>query len=118
MLEGPLRVNWGVQSAIQFKKKDDDNEGQTPETPKHWRKSYKLAINNGLNDADPEVCDQLLSSFPLLIMKLFLIKQIRKAITDTEMLSCVFRVLKFIHNILLLFVALSRAMMQLFGIDL
>jgi len=77
VLDGPLRVNWGVQSAIQFKKKDDDNEGQTPETPQHWRKSYKLAINNGLNDADPEVCDQFLSSFPLLVMKLFPIKQIR-----------------------------------------
>ena len=53
MLEGPLRVNWGVQSAIQFKKKDD--ESRTTVTPKHWRKSYKLAINYGLEGQELQV---------------------------------------------------------------
>lgn len=44
VLEGVLRVFWGVSRPIQLKPKDD-----TP-PPKSWRRSYSMAINNGLED--------------------------------------------------------------------
>ena len=44
VLEGVLRVFWGVSCPIQLKPKDD-----TPHS-KSWRRSYSMAIYNGLND--------------------------------------------------------------------
>ncbi len=44
VLEGVLRVFWGVSCPIQLKPKDD-----TP-PPKAWRRSYSMAIHNGLED--------------------------------------------------------------------
>ena len=46
VLEGPLRVYWHVACQIQLKPKDDS----APSTPKSVRRSYQMAIGNGLEE--------------------------------------------------------------------
>ena len=57
ILEGQLRVHWGVKSPIKLKDKDDVpvTYTRTPDTPKSWRRSYSMAIRNGLGEGFTKV---------------------------------------------------------------
>ena len=47
VLEGPLRVHWGVRKPIQLTEKD---ESPVPHDPREWRQSYCRAMANGLDE--------------------------------------------------------------------
>jgi hypothetical protein len=45
VLEGPLRIHWEVQSSIKLAEKDE-----SPVSKETWRRSYTIAMANGLDD--------------------------------------------------------------------
>ncbi|ELU08705.1 hypothetical protein CAPTEDRAFT_212368 [Capitella teleta] len=47
VLEGPLRVHWGVSKPIQLKEKDE----VAPKDSREWRQSYCRALANGLDES-------------------------------------------------------------------
>jgi hypothetical protein len=54
ILEGLLRVRWGVTKEIHLKRKDDI---PTKLSPRRCRKSYMLAMDNGLDEMLDEMFD-------------------------------------------------------------
>lgn len=49
VLDGMLRIHWGVQTSIKLKEKDDVENG-TADTRDSYRRSYCMAMANGLDE--------------------------------------------------------------------
>lgn len=66
VLEGPLRVHWGVSKPIQLKEKDE----VAPKDSREWRQSYCRALANGLDESFLQVGSHALENvfFILLII--------------------------------------------------
>ena len=52
LVEGPLRIHWGVATPIQLKQKDDSLPSKPVRQQPNWRRSYAMAITNGLTLPD------------------------------------------------------------------